>query len=231
MNPKYIVASSKYWHKPTFDQVASKKTGEWFYAANNQEIHELLETVKPRFIFFLHWNWLVPKEIWDTFECICFHMTDVPYGRGGSPLQNLILAGKKDTKVTALRMVEEMDAGPVYLKYPMHLEGSAEEIYLRAGDICWQMIEEIIEKEPKPEDQKGEVVKFKRRTPGQSLLPKKGSLSDLYDFVRMLDAPTYPLAFLDYGNFRLEFLNAHLKSGKILAEVIIKPILEDNTDE
>jgi len=55
-------------------------------------------------------------------------MTYMPYGRGGSPLQNLIVRGYRHTKLTALRMVEEFDAGPVYLKEDLCLEGNAEEI-------------------------------------------------------------------------------------------------------
>jgi methionyl-tRNA formyltransferase len=92
-------------------------------------------------------------------------MTDVPYGRGGSPLQNLIVAGQTETKVTALKMVDEMDAGPVYAKRSMSMEGRAEDIYLRAGDLCWEMIRWMIAEEPVPQPQQGEVTKFIRRKP------------------------------------------------------------------
>ena len=30
------------------------------------------------------------QEIHENYKCIIFHMTDLPFGRGGSPLQNLI---------------------------------------------------------------------------------------------------------------------------------------------
>lgn len=66
-------------------------------------------------------------------------MTDVPYGRGGSPLQNLILAGHADTQLTALKMVEEMDAGPVYAKRPLSLEGKAQDIYEKAGELSFSL--------------------------------------------------------------------------------------------
>ena len=56
-------------------------------------------------------------------------MTDLPFGRGGSPLQNLITRGISKTKISALRCNEEIDAGPIYLKRPLSLHGSAEEIY------------------------------------------------------------------------------------------------------
>ena len=60
-----------------------------------------------------------------------FHMTDVLYGRGGSPLQNFIIRGHKETKLTAMKCVKELDAGPVYLKEFLSLLGNAEEIYMR----------------------------------------------------------------------------------------------------
>jgi len=84
-------------------------------------------------------------------------MTDVPFGRGGSPLQNLIVRGLRETKFTALRMSGEFDAGPVYMKEVMPLEGGAEEIYLRASRLSGEMIERIIRLEPKPAEQKGEA--------------------------------------------------------------------------
>lgn len=66
-------------------------------------------------LFFPHWSYKIPAPIYEAFECIIFHMTDLPYGRGGSPLQNLIVRGHQDTVITALRCVEAFDAGPVYL--------------------------------------------------------------------------------------------------------------------
>ena len=52
-----------------------------------------LARLKPQFIFFPHWSFMIPPEVFQHYECVIFHMTDVPYGRGGSPLQNLISRG------------------------------------------------------------------------------------------------------------------------------------------
>jgi methionyl-tRNA formyltransferase len=175
----------------------------------------------PKYIFFLHWNWLVPESIWKNHECVCFHMTDVPYGRGGSPLQNLILAGHTETKLTALKMVSEMDAGPVYTKKPLRLDGTAREIYIRAGELSAEIIEWMIEQEPKPVEQVGEAVLFKRRKPEQSALPGTGSLLNVYDFIRMLDADGYPNAFIQHGDFILNLSKAKLENGRLIAEVEI----------
>lgn len=222
MKKSYIFASCKTWHSEIYEKLAHKMRGHWMCISNMNELDHALSILKPEYIFFLHWNWLVPETIWKQHECVCFHMTDVPYGRGGSPLQNLILAGHKETKLTALRMVGEMDAGPVYTKKPLLLEGTAQEIYVRAGALSGEIIEWMIENEPVPIEQAGEAVLFKRREPGQSVLPKSGSLSSIYDFIRMLDADGYPHAFMEHGEYTINFSKARLENGRLIAEAEIK---------
>lgn len=217
-----IFASSKSWHKPLFESLKSKFDLNWIYVSTSSELDGVIAQANPRYIFFLHWNWLVPEIIWRQHECVCFHMTDVPYGRGGSPLQNLILAGKEETKLTALRMVSEMDAGPVYTKRPLRLDGTAQEIYVSAGAMSADIIEWMIQNEPVPTDQVGDVLLFKRRKPEQSRLPETGSLRSTYDFIRMLDADGYPYAFIDHGEFVLKLSKAKLENGRLIAEVEIK---------
>lgn len=218
----YIVASSKPWHRKKFDDIFETLPGDWFYVSRPEELGEAINKSTPRYIFFLHWNWLVPKDIWARHECVCFHMTDLPYGRGGSPLQNLIVAGFQQTKLTALRMVEDLDAGPIYAKRSLSLEGRAEDIYLRAGETSWDMIRWIVDKEPETAPQEGEVTRFKRRKPEQSVLPRTGRLEKIYDHIRMLDAPTYPLAFIEHGEFRLEFSDAEILDGEIHGRVVLR---------
>ncbi len=79
----------------------------------------LIKEIDPHYIFFPHWSWRIPKHIYDQYPCIAFHMTDLPFGRGGSPLQNLIARGIKKTKISAIKVIEAFDAGPVYMKHPL----------------------------------------------------------------------------------------------------------------
>lgn len=180
-----------------------------------------LHTIRPRYVFFPHWSWKIPPEIFEHFECIIFHMTDVPFGRGGSPLQNLIVRGVKQTKVTALRCVADMDAGDVYMKQDMTLDGTAEEILRRARDITGAMIKTIVKENPLPAPQKGEPTVFKRRTPPEGDIAGLTDLTRVYDFIRMLDADGYPRAFLEIGDLRLEFDGARLRPDAVEAVVRI----------
>jgi methionyl-tRNA formyltransferase len=153
-------------------------------------------------------------------------MTDLPYGRGGSPLQNLILRGHKKTKLSALRMTEIFDAGPLYGQKEFTLDGSAQEIYQRAMDLAAELAIEIAKSEPKPIPQEGPVVSFKRRKPEESRIPALKDQEQLYDFIRMLDADGYPHAFLEQEGFRFSFRRATLANGKLHAEVKILPIVD-----
>lgn len=218
----YIVASSKSWNSLIYDDLKVSSTGRWVYVENPAELHNALCGSIPRYIFFLHWNWIVPETIWHEHECVCFHMTDLPYGRGGSPLQNLILTGHTESKLTALRMIQEMDAGPIYSKRPLPLNGSAEEIYVRASKLSVELIRWIIEDNPQPIPQEGKVIIFKRRKPEQSNLPVNGGLMTAYDFIRMLDADGYPNAFVEHGDYRINFKNARFENEHVFAEVEIK---------
>lgn len=156
-------------------------------------------------------------------------MTDLPFGRGGSPLQNLIVQGIYETQLSALRCVEEVDAGPIYLKRPLSLYGAAEEIYLRASEIIENMILKLIKTNPQPTAQIGEPTFFKRKKPEQGSLLDAKSLEKAFDLIRMLDADSYPSAFINVGNFRLEFTRASRKSESIIADVRIT--LQDQNKE
>lgn len=227
----YIVASCKPWNESNFNLLKSEIEADWRWVSTQEQLSQALLTCNPRYIFFLHWNWFVAGDIWKNHECICFHMTDVPYGRGGSPLQNLIVVGHKETKLSALRMVEEMDAGPVYTKRPLSLEGRAESIYRRAGALSFDIIRWLIANEPTPVPQQGEGITFKRRKPAQSILPAQGDLETVYDHIRMLDAPSYPLAFIEHGEFRLEFSNAVFKGDDVTADVKICKIKPPSAED
>lgn len=218
----YVVATIKPWNIDAYHRTTAKLPGLWHLISKRESLTgRALAAIAPRYVFFPHWSWPVPAQVFDGFECVCFHMTDVPYGRGGSPLQNLITRGATSTVMTALRMVEEIDAGPVYLQRPLDLSGRAQDIYERAADLVFDMIGEIVEREPHPVPQRGEPTCFGRRTPAQSNLPADATPRELYDHIRMLDADTYPRAFIHHGNLRLEFSDAHLDGAELSARVVI----------
>lgn len=220
----YIILSEKPWNQDLVKKLSKKtKKINWVIINNRSDFNlKNLELIDPLKIFIPHWSYIISEDIFQKFECVVFHMTDLPFGRGGSPLQNLIVLGKEKTKLSALMVVKELDAGPIYLKKDLSLDGTAKEIFIRANSVIESMIIEIIEKDNKPIEQKGDIVFFKRRKPSESNISDLKNLKSIYDYIRMLDADGYPNAFIENDYFKFEFINAILKKNKeINAEVRI----------
>ncbi|WP_419176999.1 methionyl-tRNA formyltransferase [Desulfosediminicola sp.] len=217
-----IIASTMPWNQDLPSRLQSLTGAKFQMISSPEELTaERLWQWGPKYIFFPHWSHIIPANVFENFECVIFHMTDLPFGRGGSPLQNLIERGIYETQISALKCIAEVDEGPIYTKRPLSLYGAAEEIYLRASGVIETMITEIVADNPKPVAQSGEPIYFKRRKPEQGNLLFATTLEQAFDYIRMLDAHGYPHAYIDVGNYRLEFTRASRKSDSITADVRI----------
>jgi len=217
-----IVATVKEWNIKNYFSLREKYEGKFnFYLLTNSDElnYDFIKDINPKYIFFPHWSWIIPKDVYENYECIVFHMTDLPFGRGGSPLQNLIMEEIYDTKISALKVDKGLDTGDIYLKEPFNIsEGSAEENFIKLSSIIFQnMIPKLLDNVIIPVKQTGKVTTFKRRTPEQSninLLETK-SISKLYDFIRMLDAEGYPKAYLELDGIKIEFSKVNLLNNTL----------------
>jgi len=219
---KIMIATIKSWNIERAEKLQRQQEGvhDIRLITKKEELtYNNICDFNPDYIFFPHWSYYIPQEITDTWECVVFHMTDLPYGRGGSPLQNLIVRGHKDTKISALRVTAQLDGGPIYMKRPLSLEGTAQEIFIRCSEVIFQeMIPCFLDRKPEAVPQSGEPVVFKRRKPEDSEITCDMELNVIYDYIRMLDAEGYPRAYIDYGGYRLSFEEAKLDDNGELLE-------------
>ena len=105
---------------------------------------------------------MIPKNIYKRYDCVVLY-DRFTIGRGGSPLQNLIIRGLKTTKITAFKCVAEIDAG-LFTQKNIGLEGNAQDIFLRSTKIIERMIYHIIDINPRPVKQSGKVTNLKEIT-------------------------------------------------------------------
>ena len=220
---KIIFLSEKRWHIEVFNELKLKHNNyNWIHIDNIHHFKiEKIKKIRPEYIMIPHWSYIIPEEIFSEFTCIVFHMTDLPFGRGGSPLQNLIIRGFEKTKISALKVTHGIDSGPIYIKKSLSLEGTAHEIMLRASKIIKKMISQILIKKITPKEQSGDIIKFKRRTPKDSDISQLNTLKKIHDHIRMLDCDGYPLAFFENEYFKFEFSKSKLIEDKIEAYVRI----------
>ena len=151
------------WARRVFWQL-SQGQGAWYVPVTDAgELLREAQDRRPRYAFFVNWSVVVPAEVVGVVECVNFHCTRLPYGRGGHPIENLILRGHSETVITAHRMTEEVDAGPIYgVSGPVSLAGTKEEILDRFVRPVAALLKEIVRLEPPPIPQDGPVVRFRR---------------------------------------------------------------------
>ena len=179
---------------------------------------EKIKKIKPKYVFFPDWSWIVPDEIISNVNCICIHESNLPKFRGGSPIQNQIIRGIKNTKSTAFLMNSKLDAGDILLQKNLSLDGSLDDIFSRIEKNNYEIITNIIQGKFKKQKQSGKPSSYKRRTPKQSELKNLNSSKIyLHNFIRMLSDP-YPNAFIKIGKKKIVFKSSKLDGKKLSFE-------------
>ncbi len=215
----YIFCAYREWAIELYEKLYNKYKKELILLKSQKKLTaNYVKKINPEYIFFPDWSWIVPKTIIQNHKCICFHESNLPKFRGGSPIQNQIIRGTKKTKSTAFIMTEGLDEGDIIMQKTLSLEGPIKDIFQRMIKNDYEMINKIIEGRFKIKKQKGRSTVFKRRKPEQSELKNLDfSNQYLYDFIRMLADP-YPNAFIRIKNKKIVFKSAELKGNKIRFE-------------
>lgn len=218
---KILIISKKKWDKANYKFCHNSK--EFFYS--NRINFKRINQIKPKIIFFIFWSKKISKEIFSNFLCIQFHSSDLPKFKGGSPIQNQILKEIKKTKLTAFKINNIIDGGDICMKSNILLNGKAENIYKNIEKKAIEMIKKISKKKKIYfKKQKGKPTFYSRRKPFQSnissVINKK--FKRIYDFIRMLDAESYPKAFIVLGNKKIELSDVNLKNDIVRGKFLIR---------
>ena len=217
----YLFCAHRQWALELYEKVNKKY--KMILLDNPKKLtYNYIKKINPTHIFFPDWSWMIPSDIVNNYTCICFHESDLPKFRGGSPLQNQIVRGVKNSKTTAFIMNDKLDAGEILMKKKILLDGSINEIFSRMIENDYEMIIEIIQGKYKKYKQKGKPTLYKRRNPEQSELKNLNhSKKYIFNFIRMLGDP-YPNAFIKIGKKKIIFKEVKLDGNRLSFEGIIE---------
>ena len=89
---------------------------------------------------------LIPNELLDRHLWLNVHPSLLPRWRGAAPVERALMAGDAETGVTVIRLVEELDAGPVAAQrsFPVGEDDDAGAVYDRAAEIGAELLEEVL---------------------------------------------------------------------------------------
>ena len=127
------------------------------------------------------------------------HESDLPTGRGFSPVTWSVISGENTITMCLLEAVDEVDAGPIIQKMSVTFEGHEliDEIRDVVGENTVTLCKGFLEHDA-PQDgaaQTGDATHLPRRYPKDSELDPNIPISEQFDLLRVVDNERYPAFF------------------------------------
>ena len=156
--------------------------------------------------FFLSFGQLVPKDFLSRHKHnLVVHESDLPHGKGWSPLTWQVLEGKSTIPVTLFEATEKVDSGVIYCQKHITLEGHeliSEIRQLQAKtslELCNYFISNYPSILKSATLQNGKESFYPRRTKKNSKLDPEMTIAEQFNLLRVVDNTRYP-AFFTYRN-------------------------------
>ena len=118
----YLCCAYRDWSFRLYEKLSKRYKSMILLKSPKKLTYRYIKKINPEYIFFPDWSWMIPKEIVENYRCVCFHESNLPKFRGGSPLQNQILRGITKTKTTAFFMKDGLDNGDIILQKNLSLK-------------------------------------------------------------------------------------------------------------
>ena len=131
---------------------------------------------------------------------LVIHASDLPEGRGWSPLVWMVLEGRSSIVVTLLEADDPVDSGKIWAKRRIHLEGHElhDEINNALFNVELELMDFAVEQcdviKAQPQDDR-QASWYPRRRPEDSRLDPERTLASQFDLLRVADPQRYPAYF------------------------------------
>jgi methionyl-tRNA formyltransferase len=104
---------------------------------------------------------LIPEPVLGRALWLNVHPSLLPRWRGAAPIERALMAGDKETGVSIIKLVPELDAGPIAAQraFPIGLEDDFGSISARAAKLAADLLEETLP-EPELTPQRSEGVTY-----------------------------------------------------------------------
>jgi len=110
---------------------------------NKDKIDKIINETNPDYIFLIGWSWIISQKLIDKFSIFCFHPSDLPAYRGGSPIQHQILDNVLKSKMTMFQLNSKLDGGPIYKKKNLNLNNSMQNIFFNLEKTTFLLLKDF----------------------------------------------------------------------------------------
>ena len=194
-----ILSDSTSWINSTVEVLAAdwKQLGHAVFC-----FHDLQELPTADFCFLLSFSKILKKEIRDFFEhTLVVHASDLPSGKGWSPLSWQILEGKYQIPVSLFEADDAVDSGPIYAQRHIKFEGYEliDDLRKKLAETTYELCSWFVAEYPcsstLPKMQRGIESFYSRRGPTDSQLDVNKTIAEQFNLLRIVDNQAYPAFF------------------------------------
>ncbi len=203
MNPKkicFLLDASNSWIEPYVEKFILKHG----LSVEDNLTYDVQETSKFDVCFLLGYTKILQsKELSIDTKYYVIHESDLPKGKGFSPISWQILEEKNEISVCLIEVDEKVDSGNIILKDIFKLDGYElfEEIRQKQAEITFKLISKFMDLYPnlRPVEQKGKSTFYKKRNPADSELDINKTLIQQFNLLRICDNERWPAFFIIDG--------------------------------
>jgi len=220
-----ILVDNDSWILPWANQLTDSLRNQGEHTVINARKPE--EIIKGDICFLLGCTKLVNETFLQlNTHNIVVHESELPQGKGFSPMSWQILEGKNSIPICLFEADSNADAGRIYYRDKIELKGDEISDEWRAIqghksiELCKKFSSEYaISKERrtpiKSIDQEGESSYYTRRTPSDSELDISKSIKELFPILRIVDNDSYPAFFkIKEHTYKLQITKVNLSHNR-----------------
>ena len=134
---------------------------------NDQDTISTISKMKIDLLVVVAYGKILPDWVleYPKFGCLNIHFSLLPKWRGAAPIQKAIANGDKISGISFMKIVNELDAGPIYESFNVDIEDNdffqAEEKLLETSLMhISSVINQIVANNKQPEEQNGKEVTY-----------------------------------------------------------------------
>jgi methionyl-tRNA formyltransferase len=131
-------------------------------SVNDDNARARIEAVRPDAVVLCAFGALVKEPLLGDHDILNIHPSLLPRWRGAAPVERAMMAGDVQTGVSIMRLVAELDAGPVYAQQAEPILPSDDYAALarRLQHLSVRLLTDVLERRPAPEPQPEDGVTY-----------------------------------------------------------------------
>lgn len=197
MKVKIVIDNQDSWMNDYLGELKKSivNEGYTFVFSNDYE-----DNVKVDFTFFLSCHKKIKEDYLElSDENFVIHESDLPKGRGWSPLTYQIIEGKSNIKISLIKVSSHFDSGDICLQLEMEFDGYelVEELRQIQFSYSLNLVLQYLKNHNNIvcRKQTGDSTYYKKRLQSDSELDISKTIEEQFNLLRTVDNDRYPAFF------------------------------------